>query len=107
MNIVIADIEANRLERAAQDLRSAGTNVTAVVTDVTDADQVDALADTAFDRHGAGHVLCNNAGVVKRARSWELTHDDWNWVLGVDLWSVIHGVRAFVPRSWSSPSAAT
>ena len=52
----------------------------------------------AFERFGAVHVLCNNAGVVKRARSWALTLDDWRWVLGVDLWSVVHAVRAFVPR---------
>ena len=48
-------------------------------------------------------MLCNNAGVVKRARSWDLTLDDWRWVLGVDLWSVIHAVRSFVPRMLPQP----
>ena len=56
------------------------------------------FAEAPFDAHGAVHVLCNNAGVVKRARSWEFTLDDWRWVLDVDLWGVIHGVRSFVPR---------
>lgn len=98
MAVVMADIDAERLRGAAASLDPGGARVTAVVTDVTDGDQVTALADAAFARHGAVHVLCNNAGVVKRARTWELTLADWQWVLGVDLWSVIHGVRAFVPR---------
>ena len=50
---------------------------------------------------GGVHVVCNNAGVVKRARTWALTLDDWHWVLGVDLWGVIHGVKAFVPQMLS------
>lgn len=103
MKIVLADIDADRLDGAAQELRSGGAEATAVVTDVTDGRQVDALADAAYERYGAVHVVCNNAGVVKRARSWELTVDDWSWVLGVDLWSVIHGVRAFVPRMLQQP----
>ena len=80
-----------------QELADGGTDVVADVVDVARAEDVDRLAATAFDRFGAVHVLCNNAGVVKRARSWDLTLDDWRWVLGVDLWSVIHAVRAFVP----------
>ena len=98
MKVVLADIEAGPLAEATDRLRAAGHDATGVPTDVADAGAVQRLAQTAFDAHGAVHVLCNNAGVVKRARSWELTEDDWNWVLGVDLWSVIHGLRAFVPR---------
>jgi NADP-dependent 3-hydroxy acid dehydrogenase YdfG len=98
MKLVLADIEADRLDAAVRELRAAGHDVTGVVTDVADADAVHHLAAAAFDTHGAVHVLCNNAGVVKRARVWELTLDDWNWVLGVDFWSVVYGVRAFVPR---------
>jgi len=98
MKVVLADIEAGPLAEAAGRLRAAGHDATGVPTDVSDAGAVQRLARTAFDAHGAVHVLCNNAGVVKRARSWELTEDDWNWVLGVDLWSVIYGLRAFVPR---------
>ena len=81
-----------------QELTDGGTEVIAEVVDVSRSEDIDRLAGTAFDRFGAVHVLCNNAGVVKRARSWDLTLDDWRWVLGVDLWSVIHAVRAFVPR---------
>ena len=98
MKVVLADIEADRLDAAVGELRAAGHDASGVVTDVADAGAVNDLAAAAFGTHGAVHVLCNNAGVVKRARVWELTLDDWNWVLGVDFWSVVHGVRAFVPR---------
>ncbi len=98
MKVVLADIEADPLDAAVRDLRAAGHDATGVVTDVADAGAVDRLAAAAFDAHGCVHVLCNNAGVVKRARSWELTLDDWRWVLNVDFWSVVYGLRAFVPR---------
>ncbi len=98
MKVVLADIEADRLDAAVRELRAAGHDAIGVVTDVADADAVDRLAASAFDAYGRVHVLCNNAGVVKRARVWELTLDDWRWVLGVDFWSVVYGVRAFVPR---------
>ena len=98
MKVVLADIEAGPLDAAVQELRAAGHDAIGVVTDVADADAVDRLAAAAFEAHGRVHVLCNNAGVVKRARAWELTLDDWRWVLGVDFWSVVYGIRAFVPR---------
>lgn len=98
MKVVLADIEADPLDAAVRELRAAGHDATGVVTDVADAVAVGHLAATAFDAYGAVHVLCNNAGVVKRARVWELTLDDWNWVLSVDFWSVVYGLRAFVPR---------
>lgn len=98
MKVVLADIEADPLDAAVRELRAAGHDATGVVTDVADVDAVNHLAAAAFDAHGAVHVLCNNAGVVKRARVWELTLDDWNWVLSVDFWSVVYGLRAFVPR---------
>jgi NAD(P)-dependent dehydrogenase (short-subunit alcohol dehydrogenase family) len=98
MKVVLADIETEPLDAAVNELRAAGHDAIGVVADVAAADAVNDLADTAFDTHGAVHVLCNNAGVVKRARVWELTLDDWNWVLNVDFWGVVHGVRAFVPR---------
>ena len=98
MTVVLADIEADGLGAAVRALRAGGHDATGVVTDVADADAVNHLAAAAFDAHGAVHVLCNNAGVVKRARVWELTLDDWNWVLSVDFWSVVYGLRAFVPR---------
>ncbi len=96
--VVLADVEAGALDAAVLDLRGAGHDVMGVPTDVTDPVAVQHLADAAFDAHGAVHVLCNNAGVVKRARTWELTLDDWRWVLDVDLDGVFHGIRSFVPR---------
>ncbi len=98
LKVVLADVEGTALDAAAQELRAEGHDVIGVRTDVTDAAAVQHLADTAFDAHGAVHVLCNNAGVVKRARTWELTLDDWKWVLDVDLGGVFYGIRAFVPR---------
>jgi NAD(P)-dependent dehydrogenase (short-subunit alcohol dehydrogenase family) len=98
MKVVLADIEAGPLDAAVRELRAGGHDAIGVVTDVADPGAVDRLAAAAFDAHGRVHVLCNNAGVVKRARVWELTLDDWRWVLGVDFWSVVYGVRAFVPR---------
>lgn len=98
MKVVLADVEAGPLDAAVAALRAAGHDAMGVVTDVADADAVRRFADAAFAAHGIVHVLCNNAGVVKRARTWELTLDDWRWVLDVDLWGVIHGVSAFVPR---------
>jgi NAD(P)-dependent dehydrogenase (short-subunit alcohol dehydrogenase family) len=69
-----------------------------VRTDVTDLDSVNALADRAHAAFGAVHVLCNNAGVAAWGGLESATHRDWQWVLGVNLWGVIHGIEAFVPR---------
>ena len=98
MRVVLADVEHDSLMKAADDLAAAGHQVHAVVTDVAQPDDLEKLADETFKTFGAAHVLCNNAGVVKSGRAWNLNLDDWNWVLGVDLWGVVHGVRAFVPR---------
>jgi NAD(P)-dependent dehydrogenase (short-subunit alcohol dehydrogenase family) len=97
MRVVMADVEAVALDAAVDALRSAGAEVEGLRTDVTDAGQVEALAALALDRFGAVHVVCNNAGVVTMKPVWEQTLEDWRWVLGVDLWGVIHGVRTFVP----------
>ena len=98
MQLVIADIEADPLAEVADLLAAGGAAVVSEQVDVSRAEDIERLAAVAYERFGAVHVLCNNAGVVKRARTWDLTVDDWRWVLGVDLWSVIHGVRTFVPR---------
>jgi NAD(P)-dependent dehydrogenase (short-subunit alcohol dehydrogenase family) len=77
----------------------AGADVLAVQADVSQAAEIEALADKAFDRFGGVHLLCNNAGVGSPGRTvWGQTIADWEWVLGVNLWGVIHGVRTFVPR---------
>lgn len=98
MKLVMADIEEDPLRAAAGELEAAGATVLAHVCDVSEGDQVDALADAAVGHFGAVHVACNNAGVGGGGPMWELTPHDWEWVLGVNLWGVIHGVRAFVPR---------
>lgn len=98
MKVVLADVEVGPLEEAAAALAAGGTDVLAVPTDVADGDQVDALAAAALDRFGAVHLVCNNAGVGGGGLSWECSREDWDWVLGVNLWGVIHGVRAFVPH---------
>jgi NAD(P)-dependent dehydrogenase (short-subunit alcohol dehydrogenase family) len=98
MRLLLADIEAAPLEELGRVLTDRGVDVVTRRVDVSLADDIERLADLAFDRFSAVHVLCNNAGVVKRGRAWALTRDDWNWVMGVDLWSVIHAVGAFVPR---------
>jgi NAD(P)-dependent dehydrogenase (short-subunit alcohol dehydrogenase family) len=97
MNVVMADIEVDPLEEAAQNLRTEGGEVLAVTTDVADGDQVDALAARAVDAFERVHVLCNNAGVGNSGMIATLGTDDWSWVLGVNLWGVIHGLRAFLP----------
>ena len=98
MKVVLADVEDEALARAERVMTDAGADVVAVKADVRKADDVDALAERAYDEFGAVHVLCNNAGVGAGGLAWDQTVDDWTWVLGVNLWGVIHGIRAFVPR---------
>jgi NAD(P)-dependent dehydrogenase (short-subunit alcohol dehydrogenase family) len=95
--VVIGDVEAAALDRAVSELRGSGADVEGVVTDVTDPAQMQALADTAVARFGGVHVFCNNAGVGGGGLSWEMPLSTWEWVIGVNLWGVIHGVRTFVP----------
>jgi NAD(P)-dependent dehydrogenase (short-subunit alcohol dehydrogenase family) len=95
--VVMADIEAPALHQAAATLRERGAQVHSVVTDVSVGEAVDALAAEAIDTFGPVHLLCNNAGVGAGGLTWELTTNDWEWVLGVNLWGVIHGLRAFLP----------
>jgi NAD(P)-dependent dehydrogenase (short-subunit alcohol dehydrogenase family) len=98
MRVVLADVEKQALERTTGSLRAAGADVHPVVTDVSKAEQVQALADETLRHYGAVHVVCNNAGVAtETVPGWGGTLDDWNWVLGVNLWGVIHGVRTFLP----------
>ena len=99
MRVVLADVERDALEATAAELRETGADVLAVEADVSSAESVEALADRAFEAFGAVHVLCNNAGVGGgRGPTQDTTLADWQWILGVNLQGVIHGVRAFVPR---------
>jgi NAD(P)-dependent dehydrogenase (short-subunit alcohol dehydrogenase family) len=97
MKIVLADIEERPLYETARTLSGAGTDVIAVVTDVSDASSVEALRDRALDRFGGVHLVHNNAGVAAGGPLWTVSESDWRWILGVNLWGVIHGIRAFVP----------
>jgi NAD(P)-dependent dehydrogenase (short-subunit alcohol dehydrogenase family) len=98
MKIVLADIEQSALDKTATEFRQTGTPVLAVRTDVSKAAEVEALADQAFKTFGGVHILCNNAGVAPGGVIWEVSEKDWQWTLGVNVWGVIHGIRAFVPR---------
>ena len=97
MRLVLADVQADALERAAEELRASGVEAIAVATDVTEYDAVQALAVASAEHFGAVHVLVNNAGVSITGPIWELTLDDWRWVHDVNVWGVIHGIKAFVP----------
>jgi NAD(P)-dependent dehydrogenase (short-subunit alcohol dehydrogenase family) len=97
MKVVLADIEKAALDEAVAAVTAAGVDAIGVPTDVSDGAAVEALRDAALDRYGAIHVACNNAGVGTGGKIWEQTVEDWQWVLGVNLWGVIHGVRTFVP----------
>jgi len=98
MKVAIGDVEAPALELAVKELREGGADVIGVPTDVTDPAQVEALAVAAEREFGAIHIACNNAGVGAGGLSWEAPLETWQWVIGVNMWGVIHGIRAFVPR---------
>ncbi len=98
MNVVLADIELAPAQRLSHELEAAGTPAIAVRTDVTVPADLEALADAAFERFGAADVLFNNAGVAQGGAIHEFTHADWEWLLSVNLYGVVNGCRAFVPR---------
>ena len=97
MNLVLADIEPGPLGEVASELSGGGTEVATVVCDVSKGAEVDQLAAAAVERFERVHLLCNNAGVGAGGMVAQMTEDDWAWVLGVNLWGVIHGLRAFLP----------
>jgi len=97
MKVVLADIEAAALAETAAELQTMGVPVLSLVTDVAKVQEVEALAQKTLETFGAVHLLCNNAGVGVIRSVWESTLADWAWVLGVDLWGVIHGLHIFVP----------
>jgi NAD(P)-dependent dehydrogenase (short-subunit alcohol dehydrogenase family) len=97
MKLVLADIDAAALERASEELHTGGAEVLAMVADVRIGSHVEELADAAMTRFHGVHLVFNNAGVGMGGLIWESTVADWEWVLGVNLWGVIHGVRVFTP----------
>ncbi len=98
MKVVLADIETDPLSEAVEKLKSQGREVLGVPTDVSSWEQVEALAERSVDHFGAVHVLHSNAGVVLAGLIEELSLEDWKWVIDVNLWSVIYGIKAFLPR---------
>lgn len=97
MRLILADLDAKRLDALRERLTDAGTEAIAVVTDVADDAQVDRLAQKSLSEFGCVDLLFNNAGVLLTGPSWACSLKDWQKVLGVNLWGVIHGIRCFVP----------
>ncbi len=97
MKLVLADVQQEALDDVKRILEGQGAEVVAMLCDVRKPEQIQALADTAMARFGAVHLLFNNAGVGSGGLIWENTQADWEWVLGVNLWGVVHGVRIFTP----------
>ncbi len=97
MKVIVADIEEGALKEVERALTTGGADAIAVVTDVSDAGSVRELRERAVARFGAVHLVHNNAGVGGGGPIWDVPEQDWRWILGVNLWGVIHGVATFVP----------
>ncbi|MFZ6774247.1 SDR family oxidoreductase [Undibacterium sp. SXout7W] len=95
MKLVLADVQQEALDAVKAELEAKGAEVLAMRCDVRHAEQVQALADATMQKFGAVHLVFNNAGVGSGGLVWENTQADWDWILGVNLWGVIHGVRIF------------
>lgn len=105
MNLVPVDVQQDALDAARRELEAAGAQVLAQRVDVSNAEAMEALASAVQQRFGAPHFVFNNAGVGSGGLVWENTLADWNWVLGVNLWGVIHGVRLFTPMMLAAAEA--
>ena len=105
MQLVLVDVQQDALDAVAAEARVAGCEVLAQRVDVADAQQMQQLADAVQQRFGAPHLVFNNAGVGSGGLVWENTVADWQWVLGVNLWGVIHGVRLFTPMMLAAAKA--
>lgn len=97
MRVVMADVERARLEASAREIESRGAEVLAVRVDVSQADDLSHLAEATLERFGKVHVVCNNAGVFAGGLTWEAIATDWEWILGVNVYGILNGIRAFVP----------
>jgi len=97
MNLVLADVQQDALDKAVAQMEAAGAQVLGMRVDVSQAAQVEALGAATLQRFGAPHLVFNNAGVGAGGLIWENTARDWEWVLGVNLMGVAHGVRVFTP----------
>lgn len=97
MKVVLADIEEEALNQTVKELEGEGATILPILTDVSKAEDVENLAQKTIDKFGKIHVLFNNAGVGPYGVSWECSLSDWKWIMDVNLWGVIHGIRTFIP----------
>lgn len=105
MRLVLASQNEGRLGAAVDEVRASGADVIGVPTDVSDEAAVQALAAASVEAFGAVHLLINNAGIYAPGYAWEISREDWEWVMGVNLWGPIHAIRAFVPTMLEQPEA--
>ncbi len=98
MNLVLADVDEGALAVASEQVVEAGVEVLSSVTDVSRAEEVQALADASVERFGTVSVVCNNAGVTSLVDPWTGSLSSWEWVMGVNFWGVVYGVRSFLPH---------
>ncbi|OYT93910.1 MAG: hypothetical protein CFE43_00820 [Burkholderiales bacterium PBB3] len=105
MNLVLADVQQDALDKTVAEMQAAGAQVLAMKVDVSKADQVEALGAATLARFGAPHFVFNNAGVGAGGLIWENTLKDWEWVIGVNLMGVAHGVRVFTPMMLAAAKA--
>ena len=105
MRLVLVDVQQDALDAAAAEALAAGCEVLARRVDVSDAAQMEQLAQDVQQRFGAPHLVFNNAGVGAGGLVWESSVKDWEWVLGVNLWGVVHGVRLFTPMMLAAAQA--
>ncbi|MBM3365506.1 MAG: SDR family oxidoreductase [Betaproteobacteria bacterium] len=105
MRLVLADVQQDALKQTEANVIALGAQALSQVCDVRHGDQVEALAQAALERFGAIHLVFNNAGVGAGGLIWESTQQDWEWVLGVNVWGVVHGVRVFTPIMLASERA--
>ena len=105
MNLVLVDVQQDALDAAAAEMRAAGCQVLAQRVDVSSAEQMEQLGAAVLERFGAPHLVFNNAGVGAGGLVWENSVKDWEWVLGVNLMGVVHGVRVFTPMMLDAAKA--
>ena len=96
--LALVDVDRGRVDRVAAEIAAGGGEAVAMVADVTERESVEAVAQRTIDHFGAVHIVCNNAGVGVFGPIAEATHKDWQWVMNVNFWGVVHGIEAFVPR---------
>jgi len=97
MRIVLADVEESALTKTTNEMKADGAEVISVLCDVSKKEDMKNLADKAVEAYGTVHILCNNAGVGCSGNTWEISLEDWEWIMGVNLWGVIYGNHYFTP----------